>query len=500
MKKITKTKCRLQKTIGILFLWIGINVLGFAQCNPSFTYTTSVSTVSLTSTSTGTTSTTHYNWALSGAANVNYNSYSSTYVFSQLYNGTYTVTLTLDSSSCSGTTSQTFTISGGANAPACTASFTYSVGTSGQVTFTNTSPVDPLNNTSYSWNLGTHGNMYPYSTYNIPSYTYYYNGTYTVTLNASNSEDGCYTSATQTISITNAHPAVSCNSAFTYTLGAAGLVNFTSLYTGTAPGITYNWDFGDGSNNPYGSSTTSHTYAYNGTYNIQVSVRDTATNCDTGSVSPQTFTITNAATQPCTPTVTFRLYQDSINPQPHVWEVGSYYSWQVNNAVWHWGDGTSTAGLSPTHTYSVAGHYSICVTVYSSCGDSATVCQNDSLYRLSQNNSTNNTIISVTVLNVNNNQATGIKTNTQETTQVSLYPNPSVGLFTLQLNNISSTVSKAQISVTNILGEVIYSSQEEINNNTLSKEINLQNAVNGAYFMKVDIDGKTYTSKTIINK
>ena len=375
MKKITKTKCRLQKTIGILFLWIGINVLGFAQCNPSFTYTTSVSTVSLTSTSTGTTSTTHYNWALSGAANVNYNSYSSTYVFSQLYNGTYTITLTLDSSSCSGTTSQTFTISGGANPPACTASFTYSVGTGGQVTFTNTSPVDPLNNTSYSWNLGTHGNMYPYSTYNIPSYTYYYNGTYTVTLSASNSIDGCSPSSTQTISVTNAHSAVSCTSAFTYTPGASGLVNFTSTYTGTAPGITYDWYFGDGSNNLYGSSTTSHTYSYNGTYNVQVSVRDTATNCDTGLVSPQTFTITNAATQPCTPTVTFHMYQDSINPQPHVWQVGSYYSWQVNNAVWHWGDGTSTMGLSPTHTYSAAAQYTICVTVYSSCGDSATICK-----------------------------------------------------------------------------------------------------------------------------
>jgi hypothetical protein len=103
-------------------------------------------------------------------------------------------------------------------------------------------------------------------------------------------------------------------------------------------------------------------------------------------------------------------------------------------------------------------------------------------------------------VNVINTAATGIKTNAQVITQVTLYPNPSAGLFTLQLNNISANVSTAQITVTNVLGEVIYSSQEQISNNSLSKEIDLQNAANGAYFMKISIGNKTYTNKTIISK
>ncbi len=105
-------------------------------------------------------------------------------------------------------------------------------------------------------------------------------------------------------------------------------------------------------------------------------------------------------------------------------------------------------------------------------------------------------MIQVNVLNT----TAGIKTNTQETAQVAVYPNPSAGLFTLQLSNVSANASQAQISITNILGEVIYSSQEQINNNALAKNIDMQSVPNGAYFMKVIIGDKTFTNKTIISK
>jgi PKD repeat protein len=467
---------------------LAFTINAFAQCNASFTYTTTNSSISVTSTSTGTTSSTNYNWNCSFGPG-NSSGTGSSYVFSQLYNGTYLIYLSLDSASGSCSTSQTVTISGGTNAPTCSASFTYTLGTAGSVTCTNTSPVDPLGNTSYNWNYGGGGGTM--------TYTFYYNGTYTLTLNANNPIDGCSTSSTQTITITNANPAAPCTDAFTYTLGATGSVNFTSLYTGTAPDITYYWDFGDGNNNSGSTTTQSYTYTYNGTYVVNLYISDAANNCDSAAVSTQTLTIINTATVPCAPTVSFYMYNpDSLHTGGDTLDIDPYYSSQVTSAVWHWGDGTSTAGLYPSHTYSVAGEYSVCATVYSSCGDSSTTCQNDSIYRLSHNSVYNNMIR----INVINTAATGIKTNTQETTQVSLYPNPSAGLFTLQLNNVSTEVSKAQISITNILGEVIYSSQEQISNNSLSKEIDLQNTANGAYFMKVSMGDKTYTSKTIISK
>jgi PKD repeat protein len=357
----------------------------------------------------------------------------------------------------------------------------------------NTSPADPFNNTTYSWNFGTSISATANSA--NATYTYYYNGTYTVTLNLYNNVSGCSTSSTQIVSVTNAAGGMlpPCNSNFTYTLGATGEVSFTSLSTDTTytGNSIYNWVFepGEGSN----SKNPTYTYAYNGVYSVSLNITDSVANCY--SSTTQTLSITNTANPPCAPSVSFYMHKDSLNPLPGVWEISPYYSSQVSSAVWHWGDGTSTAGFFPTHTYSVAGQYNVCVTVYALCGDSSTTCQNDSLYRLVQNNSTNS-VIQVTVIST----TAGIKTNAQETAQVSVYPNPSAGLFTLQLSNVSATASKAQISITNILGEVIYSSQEQITNNALAKNIDMQSVPNGAYFMKVIIDDKTFTNKTIISK
>ena len=480
----------------LLLASLAFTINAIAQCSASYTYTTGNPSISATSTSTGTLSTTTYSWVLQNASGVNLTSYS-TYTnvasFPSLYNGTYSLTLTIsDSLSCSNSITQTISITGSSNAPVCSSSFSYSVGSGGTVTFTNTSPTDPLSNTQYTWDFGL-TNATSNST--NPTYTYYYNNTFTVSFNVNNPQTGCSTSSSQTLTISNANPLPPCNSNFTYTLGPTGLVNFTGLYAGVDPSVYFNWTFGDGQYAWHAGSIPSYTYNYNGTYSVTLNIQDSLANCN--STTTQTITITNAATMPCTPTVIFNMHKDSINPLPGIWEISAYYSPQVTSAVWYWGDGSSTAGLNPTHNYATAGHYTICVTVFSSCGDSANVCQNDSLYRMSYPNSTNS-IIQVTVLNVNGN-TTGIKTITSENV-LSIYPNPSSGLFTLQLNNISSEVSKAQISITNILGEVIYTSQEQITNNTLAKNIDLQNIPNGTYFMKVIVGDKTFTSKTIISK
>lgn len=208
--------------------------------------------------------------------------------------------------------------------------------------------------------------------------------------------------------------------------------------------------------------------------------------------------VNTAAT--CTATVTFVMHQDSLNPQPGVWEISSYYSPQVTSAVWHWGDGTSTAGLAPAHTYAGPGQYTICVTVYASCGDSSTVCQNDSLYRMNQN-SVPNSVVSVTVLNENGNgNTTSIKNSTKQTDQISIYPNPGTGLFALQLNDLSSSITAAEINITSILGELVYNSHERVINNSMSKEIDLRTISNGTYFMRIIAGDKTYSVKLILAK
>jgi PKD repeat protein len=484
MKKVTK-KINLKNLLGVAALCFGLNQTSVAQCSAAYTYTANSSGISVTNTSTGTDSHTLYNWSL----NNNYFNGSSP-SFGSLYNGSYVLTLSLSSNdssnTCNSSTTQTITVSGGQNAPTCSASYSYVIGSAGQVTFANTSPTDPYNNNSYSWNFDN-SNMT--SSAENPTYTYYYNGTYYVVLSIYNAISGCSTSTTQTITITNAQAAPSCNASFTYTVGTVGTVSFTNTYSGTAPGITYNWSFGNGAGNS-GQNVT-YTYPYNGVYTVTAYVSDSLNQCS--STTTQTVSITNTATQPCVPSVSFNMHQDSINPQPGIWEASASYSSQVTSAIWSWGDGSSTNGLSPTHTYTAAGHYNICVRAIASCGDtSAAVCQNDSLYRTNGANS----VISVTVINTT--AATGIKTTTEKTAQVSIYPNPSAGVFTLNLTNVAE--AKAQINITNILGEVIYSTQEQVNNGIMVKQIDLENTANGAYFMRVSVNSQAYTSKIIINK
>jgi len=80
------------------------------------------------------------------------------------------------------------------------------------------------------------------------------------------------------------------------------------------------------------------------------------------------------------------------------------------------------------------------------------------------------------------------------TTSWNIFPNPSAGQFTFQSEN---TISKLNISVTNILGqEIYYSTIDQLNNTT----IDLSNQPNGIYFIQIISEKESFTNKIIINK
>jgi PKD repeat protein len=465
--KMKKTNT-FKKIMSALIICVGLNTIALAQCNASFTYTVNAGTLTATSTSTGTNVATRLDWSVSNVWNNQSNVFSPSWV---LYNGTYTVTLALsDSTGCASNSSQTVTVSGGANAPACNTSFTYSLGATGLVDFTNTSPVDPNGNTTYSWDFGDYG----YSSSNSPSHTYVYNGTYTVTLSVTNPYTACSVSSTQIITISNTQTAPSCNATMTYTTGASGAVSFSSYYSGSSLSTTYYWDFGYANN--YATTTNStFTYPYNGTYTVTLYVADSANSCNSNSTG--IVTITNASTMPCTPTVSFVMAEDSLHPGTGVWNLYADYSWQITSAVWSWGDGTTTSGMNATHTYTAAGWYNICVTAYSSCGDTVTVCQNDSLYRMGHNANANS-IISITVINT----STGIKTNISDAA-IKLYPNPVTDNLILQVNtNTGNTIT---YSLYDVYGKVIVNQKTKLVSGENQFQINTSELSAGVYFVRI---------------
>jgi hypothetical protein len=90
---------------------------------------------------------------------------------------------------------------------------------------------------------------------------------------------------------------------------------------------------------------------------------------------------------------------------------------------------------------------------------------------------------------VNVNDCVGIQQLSSAKLNVSVYPNPTTGLVTLDLN------AATQITITNALGQVILTETVLAGKQT----IDLKNQYNGLYFMNLNQDGKQQTIKVIKN-
>ncbi|HXB41987.1 MAG TPA: FG-GAP-like repeat-containing protein [Bacteroidia bacterium] len=171
----------------------------------------------------------------------------------------------------------------------------------------------------------------------------------------------------------------------------------------------------------------------------------------------------------CTPTPTcVASVTDSLfNISPLNWGILPHYSSQVTNAIWHWGDGSSTNGLYPSHTYTAAGRYSICAIVYTSCGDSANTCRNDSIYRIAN---------SASMVQVNILQNTSGISFSQTINNPALYPNPATNQIT-----IKSVTELGLIKIFNSLGEISF----EMKSKNTIEQINLNELPRGIYIIFV---------------
>lgn len=84
----------------------------------------------------------------------------------------------------------------------------------------------------------------------------------------------------------------------------------------------------------------------------------------------------------------------------------------------------------------------------------------------------------------------GIKTNVS-TDAISIYPNPSNGVFTVKVSE-----NEASMEVYSIIGENVYSSKVVKGNNT----VDLSNLAAGSYIVKINNGGKSTAKRIVINK
>ena len=218
------------------------------------------------------------------------------------------------------------------------------------VTFTNTTTI-ASGTASYFWNFGDGFT----SILSNPTKSFA-DGTYNVKLIAT-SNLGCVDSITNSVTVgilpiasfavTSATTQCSNNNSFTF-----------SNTSTSGVGVSYLWNFGDGTS----STLATPTKVYSGAGNFVVSL--TVTNA-LGSVT----TTRNVVLTPG-PTVDFTIYSNTASGNSFTFVSTSSIPAGTMTYAWTLGDGTTSTLVNPTHTYTLPGTYTITLIVNgaSACG------------------------------------------------------------------------------------------------------------------------------------
>jgi PKD repeat protein len=238
-------------------------------------------------------------------------------------------------------------LSGSAKAQICGANFIWSNQANGAVSFTSTSVFSSsITQGTYLWSFGNNTTFSAtgFSGMNA-STTYTANGTYVVTLFISQTAPTCSNAISYTVNVTNASNTPTCalNANFTIAQSANGFVQFNSTSTGTATGVTYNWNYGD--NTAAGTSPNPvHTFSANGSYLVTMLATNNATCTSTKTLQVNVNTYCNLVAN----------YTFAYGNNGQV-NFSSSSTGTINGAIYQWffGDGASViAGPTTAHTYS----------------------------------------------------------------------------------------------------------------------------------------------------
>ncbi|MBK7682240.1 MAG: PKD domain-containing protein [Bacteroidetes bacterium] len=159
------------------------------------------------------------------------------------------------------------------------------------------------------------------------------------------------------------------------------------------------------------------------------------------------------------------IFADTI---PHNYFVGNLATGIAPLSYsWDWGDGNTSVGPTPTHTYATTGLYTICQTVTDASGCVDTFCDSSYLYRLNSNS----VIINITVVS-------GVTGNTELDAPINLfcYPNPLSSIL-----NIVSSETMINFQLYDLNGNTIRVG--DINDKSF--EISIENLPVATYILEV---------------
>lgn len=130
-------------------------------------------------------------------------------------------------------------------------------------------------------------------------------------------------------------------------------------------------------------------------------------------------------------------------------------STDADSYSWDFGDGSSSLEANPVHRYEEAGEYTLSLTAKNSCGD-------------------------ITMLDTIQIQAVALGSLDFES-HLRMYPNPSGGLLTLEMNR--TDLSDWTLEIVGVNGRIIYS--KEYSSGNVHEEIDLSTSPDGLYFVRI---------------
>lgn len=272
------------------------------------------------------------------------------------------------------------------------------------------------------------------------------------------------------VTFTVGNPIVGCNPTISYIVDSIN-VNTHYFYGSNPPtGGRGEWIVVDGNNVNYYSGTSAvHTFSNAGSAFVQYDVYNAdSTFCDSTSVVISVPVLCQAS---------YYLGVDTTNQFNLFIINNSTGTSPTTNYFWSFGDGSSSTAQYPTHQYASFGLYNLCLTITDSAtGCSSTHC--DSIGLDSNGNLLKMGAFGITVVGE---KALLSAPKVDAIQGVSVYPNPTGGRFTIELNALQS--DDLEITVLSSMGQVVSTSTQRVNAGVNTLQMDLSNNTTGIYFV-----------------
>ena len=194
--------------------------------------------------------------------------------------------------------------------------------------------------TNWQWNFGDGSN----SNTQTPAHDYSTAGTYTTSLIVTSS-NGCIDTVQHPV-VVNGLPVAAFNASNVCDESAVSILNTSTSNYGSI--ASYDWTMTDGTTST--SVNPSHTFADTGMYTIQLIVTSSLGCADTVSHPVQVYPM---------PVADFTTVAGCQNSTMPFTNLSSVSSGNIQSYSWNFGDGTATAQVNPTHSYTSTSTFNV---------------------------------------------------------------------------------------------------------------------------------------------